>query len=246
MSIALKIAKRVVIALFSLVIAFVMIFLLWRMLSSTDPASIKVLSPNERLAKAYLESGEELYMFRQDQRSVTSSEKNYGYFLMTQTVIIPDANQIQTVVKYNNSTLRHTAEDFGLSDTPSREDNVYDVTLLLAIDLTPEVEEDNYGNDEQSVSFVRCHGSIVSAEQKNLYNYRRIVFQLDDAQIDIKQLLDDKLLLAVYMDFYYKDAVDYKASPYGTLCMYDFKSDNVKVKLEREDINVIEAFGESK
>ncbi|MBQ9112049.1 MAG: hypothetical protein IJY08_00550 [Clostridia bacterium] len=244
MSIALKIVKRVIVALFSLVIAAVIAVLMWRILSSGDPSSMKVISANDAIGEAYEAQGKELYMFRQDQRSITSGENNYSYFSVTNYVIIPDANQIQAVVRYNNSTLRHTAEDFGLSETPSREDNVYDVTVLVAIDLTPDVEEDNSGNDPESVRFVRCHGTLAATDTRNMYNYRRFVFELDDAELDISELMDSGTLLAVYTDIYYVGALDYEATPYGTLCLYDFKSENVRVELSRKDIKAIEAFGD--
>ena len=242
MSIALKIAKRLVKALFYLFIAAITVFLLWRMLASSDPSSIKSLDPNEKLVDLYAEQGKKMEMFYQEQRNVTSGDDNYGYFMITQTAVIPDANQVQTVLKYNNSTLRHTAEDKGLDAVPSRDDEVYDVSLLLAIDLTPDEEEDNYGNDENSVKFVRCKGTVVASAQKNLYNFRRVVFQLDDAEIDIKQLIGDKLLLAMYVDVYYVGDVNYENAAYGTLCIYDFKSENVKVKLEKDDIKAIEKY----
>ena len=241
MSIVFKIVKRLVVALFFTVIFGVIALLAWRILSSDAPSSMQSLYANQALCDAYTENGKELYMFRQEQRSITSGEENYGYFAITDCAIIPDANQIQAVVRYNNSTLRYTAEDYGLDEVPSRDAEVYDVTLLLAIDLTPENQDDNLGNDENSVEFIRCHGEVVLAEQKNLYNFRRMVFELDDEDIDLKELLDSGLLLAIYADFYYNEAIDYEGIPYGTLCIYDFKSENIQVKLEKADIKAIEA-----
>ena len=241
MSIVFKIVKRLVVALFFTVIFGVIALLAWRILSSDAPSSMQPLYANQALCDAYTENGKELYMFRQEQRSITSGEENYGYFAITDCAIIPDANQIQAVVRYNNSTLRYTAEDYGLDEVPSRDAEVYDVTLLLAIDLTPENQDDNLGNDENSVEFIRCHGEVVLAEQKNLYNFRRMVFELDDEDIDLKELLDSGLLLAIYADFYYNEAIDYEGIPYGSLCIYDFKSENIQVKLEKADIKAIEA-----
>ena len=241
MSIVFKIVKRLIVVLFFTVIFGVIALLAWRILSSDAPSSMQPLYANQALCDAYAENGKELYMFRQEQRSITSGEENYGYFAITDCAIIPDANQIQAVVRYNNSTLRYTAEDYGLDEVPSRDAEVYDVTLLLAIDLTPENQDDNLGNDENSVEFIRCHGEVVLAEQKNLYNFRRMVFELDDEDIDLKELLDSGLLLAIYADFYYNEAIDYEGIPYGSLCIYDFKSENIQVKLEKADIKAIEA-----
>ena len=243
MSIVFKILKKTVVLLFSCLIAFVCGFLLWRIFSSGDPSSMKVISANDRLCEAYSQKGEELYMFRQEQRSITSGENNYGYFSITDHVIIPDANQIQTVFRYNTSTLEKTAEDFGLDSVPLRGDEVYDVTVLVAIDLTPDVKEDNSGNDPASVKFVRCHGKMTLSDTKNLYNYRRFVFQLDDADIDLRDLIEKELLLAIYADICYKGAIDYD-KPYGTLCLYDFASENVRVKLDRKDEKALEEYSD--
>ena len=242
MSRAFKIIKRVIVLLFSLAVTAVIAVLLWRILSSGDPKSMQVLSVDDRLAKSYENSGEELYMFRQEQRSITSGEDNYSYFAITNCVMIPEANQIQTVVRYNNSTVKHTAEDFGLEQVPSRYDDIYDVTLLFAIDLTPDNEDDNLGNDPKSVRFVRCHGEVVLSDAKNMYNYRRLTFRLEDAELELGELMESGLLLAVYADFYYNGAIDYDATPYGTLCLYDFKSENVTVELEKKDIEAIEEY----
>ncbi len=240
MSIALRIIKRIFVAFVSLLMIFVVGFFLWRIFSSENPKSMQALTPNERLVQAYGEHGEGLQIFRQEQRSITSNEKNYGYFAITDCKIIPDANQIQTVFRYNNSTLRSTAEDFSLPEVPLREANTYDVTLLLAIDLTPENAEDNLSNAPESIKFVRVHGEVVASEQKNLYNFRKIVFELDD--IDLKYLIEQGLLLAVYTDIYYSEAIDYSAEAYGTLCIYDFKTENIEVELDKKDVKAIEDF----
>ena len=244
MSIVFKLIKRIIVVLFSLLIIAVIAILLWRIVSSGDPKSMDALYADEALCEAYAEEGEELYMFRQEQRSITSAEKNYGYFAITEYAIIPDADRIQAIVRYNNSTLRHTAEDYGLDEVPSRDDEVYDVTLVFAIDLTPENADDNLGNDPESVQFIRCHGTVVLSEQKNLYNFRQMVFNTDSAGIDLSELLDSGLLLAIYADFYYIDAVDYDAEPYGVLCLYDFKSENITVELEKKDVEAIENYKE--
>lgn len=242
MSIVFKLLKRIVAVFFALIILFVVVILAWRIFSSGNPKSMETLYADGRLAELYESKGEDMYMFRQEQRSITSGEKNYGYFGITDYVIIPEADEIQLTVRYNNSTLRHTAEDFGLDEAPSRDADVYDVTLLLAIDLTPENKDDNLGNDENSVKFIRCHGETVASEQKNLYNFRRLVFTLDGEDADLSELLDEGLLLAIYADFYYVDAVDYESEAYGTLCLYDFKSEDITVKLQKADRKALEAF----
>lgn len=245
MSTVFRILKRVGIALVFLFIAAIVGFLAWRILASGNPSSMDALTPNDRLSAAYAESGSSLYMYRQNQRSITSGDTNRGYFSVTEYAIIPDANQVQTVIRYNNSTLKNTAADFGLSEIPAREAENYDFTLVVAIDLTPENKNDNLGNDPESVKFVRCHGTLGASDQKNMHNFRRMVFQLDDAGINIKELKESGLLLAMYIDFYYIGSVNYDESPMATLCLYDYVSDDVTVKLDRKDKKALEAYGDN-
>ena len=240
MSIVFKIIKKLIVGMFSLLVTGIIVFLFWRVFSSGDPKSMKTIDVNERISTAYESAGKELYMFRQEQRSITSGDDNYGYFSITDCKIIPDANQIQTTVRYNNSTLRYTAEDYELDEIPSRDDTVYDVSLVIAVDLTPDDESDNMGNDEESVELIRCHGKTTLSDTKNMYNYRKMVFQLDDANVDLSALMDEGILLAIYADFYYVGDVDYDETPYGTLCLYDFKTENEAVKLEKRDIKALE------
>ena len=223
--------------------------LLWRVFTAGNPKDMENLSINDTLVEAWNEAeadGRDLTIYTPvmpDGSQITSVlGKNYSYFAVTHNVFIEEAHQVQVLFRYNNSTLKHTAEDYSLPSIPSRDEEVYDVTLLFAIDLTPDDKEDNLGNDEGSVNFIRCHGEVTLTAQKNLYNFRRIVFELDDAEINISELLDSELLLAIYADFYYNGAIDYEAEPYGTLCIYDFKSANIPVKLEKHDVKAIQAF----
>lgn len=239
---ALRWSGRIIKTLFFCLVFGVIGILLWRMLSSSDPDSIKTVTPNPKLATAYEQAGEELPLFRQEQRSVTSGEHNYGYFSVTDAVFIPDANQIQIVLRYNNSTLRSLCEDKGLSEVPSREEELFDVTLSVATDLTPDVESDNLGNDEGSVAFTRIHPSSVSSDTKNLYNYRRLVFDLDTAGLSLSELLDEKLLLAVYADIYYVGDKNYEEPAYGTLCLYDYITAVEDCALTKDDIRALDAY----
>ncbi len=239
-----RITGRVIKYLFFTLIFAVIALLLWRIFSSGDPKTMKALTPNDKLCAAYEEHGEDLTLFRQEQKSITSGKDNYGYFSVTSCVFIPEANQIQIVVRYNNSTLRALSEDFRLSEVPDREAELFDISLTVATDLTPENTDDNAGNDPASVAFTRVHPASVSADTKNLYNYRRLVFDLDTAGLSLDELLEDGLLLAVYADVYYNQAIDYQEYAYGTLCLYDYLSEKIDVKLSSADRKALEAYGE--
>ncbi len=240
MSIALRIIKGIFALLFSLLVIFIVGFFLWRIASSDTPKSMEALTPTESVRTVFAEQGESMYIFRQEQASITRGENNYGYFSITDNIIIPDANEVQLVLRYNNSTLRSTAEDFSLSEVPSRDADVYDVTLLVAIDLTPQNDDDNSGNGEESVKFVRCHGTLVASEQKNLYNFRKFVFNFSDCELDIAELIENNLLLAIYTDIYYSESIDYQGDTYGTLIIYDFKGKNLDVELDKKSISALE------
>ncbi|MBE6557037.1 MAG: hypothetical protein E7664_04770 [Ruminococcaceae bacterium] len=241
---AFRLSGRLIKFLFTLLIAFVCGMVFWRLCSSATPKEMERLVPNDALYEAYEAEGESLYVFRQEQRSITSGTKNYGYFSVEHAAFVPSADQVQIALRYNNSTIRALCEDYGLEQTPSREDELFDITLVLAFDLTPEDETDNATNDPESVRFVRCHADSISSMEKNLYNYRKVVFDLSTCGVDLADVLEDGSLLAVYCDVYYAEDVDYEAYAYGTLCLYDYKSENLTVKVDKATWEALKTYGE--
>ena len=242
MSIALKVLKRVLTALVTLFSIGVIVFLCWRMVSSNNPKSLEVLTPNDALCSAYEKEGKDLYVFYQPkQLDYTASEKTAGYFFATDIAIIPAANQIQTLVRYNNSTLESTVKDFGLDSALDRTAENYDFSLLLAIDLTPDDTSDNLEGNADSVKYVRCHGSVAASMEKNRYNYRRVVFDLGTAELDLDQLTENGLLLAVYLEFCYVGDIDYD-NVYANMCIYDYIYSNRQVELDKKDVKAIEEY----
>ena len=231
-----RLAGKIVKGLFYTVIFSVIALLLWRVFSSGDPKSIEGLTVNESLVSAYEREGDELVLFRQILNKTTYGKDNYGYFTVTDCVFIPEANQIQLILRYNNATLRALAEDYHLEEAPDREKDLYDLTLVLATDLTPDVESDNAGNDPASVAFTRLSPVSVSADKKNLYNYRRFVFDLNEAGLSLSELTGEGgLLLAAYADVYYVEDINYDEPAYGTLCVYDYLQPKNKASLTGAD-----------
>ena len=240
----LKRTGRIVKIVFALMIAVVIGLLIWRLSEAKNPRDMTVLSVNENLYRAYEKNGGELTVLSQDQNTITRAQNNYGYFAVTQDVLIPEANQIQLLFRYNNSTIRSLANDYHLPEVPARDADLYDVTVLLAIDLTPDDPSDNSGNNPESVRFVRVHASAEpTVKLTQLYNYRRFVFDVGESGEDLAALMDSGLLLAVYADVYYNQDIDYDKDPYGVLCLYDFKSESMAVKLTRQDRKALDAFG---
>lgn len=235
---AFRISGKIIKYFFILLVVAINAFLLWRIFSSSDPKSMKALSPNEALSAAYEEDGDLVGMFSQEQRSITSGEENYGLFSVTKTVFIPSANQIQVTVRYNNSTLRRTQEKYGLSEVPSRDADVYDVSLLVVTDLTPEDDSDNLSISEDAVKQTRIFPSYCEKDQKNLYNFRRFVFDL--GELDLSEIVKDGTLISVFADVYYEGDVNYDETPYGTLCLYDYITETYDLKMSSADRKAIE------
>lgn len=212
------------------------ILLFWRMCSSSDPESMTTLSVTPAMLQVYEEKGN-LNIFTQEQNTITRAEKNYGYFSISQFLFLTDTNEVQLVFRYNDSTVRHLVEDYSLPEEPATGSDLYEITLLIATDLTPDDKSDNDGNDPASVSFTRVHAKVrevygETKDEKTVYNYRKFVFE----GVEITDLT-----LAVYADIYYVGDVNYEAEAYGTLCLYDWSSEKKPYTLTSADKSNLEA-----
>lgn len=213
-----------------LVILSVVGIIIWRFIASSNPDSMKRIIPNKALCQAYVENNG-LTVFTQDQDNITRGDKSYGYFSVTDTKFYEEAEQIQLVFRYNDSTLRHLCEDYDLDQAPAKESEVYDVTLTIAYDLTPENTEDNAGNNPESVRFERIHATRSTSDSRAIYNFRKFVF--DGVKID-------NSVLAVYVDVYYNQDINYDEEAYGTLIIYDYKTQKDYSSLSGKDIKTLD------
>lgn len=194
--------------------------LIWRVVVSSVPKDLCQISMNDPLSEVYAGKGKELLLYTQQQNSITRGEKNYGYFASCDVLFIPEAKQVQLLIRYNDSTLEALQKDYSLAELPDSSLDWYDVTLVTATDLTPDNKEDNLASDPASVRLDRVTPTYVSESvHKGLYSYRRLVY--DGVEFD-------ELLLAIYADFYYvgdirylEEGFDiYTDEAYGTLCLY--------------------------
>lgn len=213
----------------SLLLFLVCGILLWRVFSSGDPKEIKHLMGNEALYEAYDAHGKNLVLQYQDQDTITRADYNRGYFSITQYVFIPEAKQVQLVFRYNNSTIKHLAQDYALDAVPDKSEELFDLTLVTKTDLTPEIREDN--ENSECVLMKRYYPSAATRTETSLYTYYRFVF--DDIEITPD-------MLYVFADIYYKEDIDYEKRPYGTLCLYDDQSPWIHDKLSRTERKMLE------
>ena len=187
--------------------------------------------------KAALAEGREVTVFYQQSQydTTTVRDKNYSYFSAKEARFIQEADQVQLLFRYNNATIRHLVEDYGLTEIPDRADELYDVTLYVAYDLTPADLTDNAGNDPSAVKFVRYHATSSEPAQSLMYNYRRMTFD------GLDMTVTDNPVLAVYVDVYYLEDLDYEAEPYGTICIYDYAAENTYETLTKQEIAALES-----
>lgn len=206
--------------LVAVTVGAVCIVLVWRVIASSVPRELTKISMNDPLREAYAEKGDGLVLYTQEQNSITRGEKNYGYFTSCDVLFIPEAKQVQLLIRYNDSTLKALQKDYGLAELPDSGKDWYDVTIVTATDLTPENKKDDLISDPESVCLDRIAPTYVSESvHEGLYSYRRLVY--DGVEFD-------ELLLAIYADFYYVGDIRYldegfdiyTDEAYGTLCLY--------------------------
>lgn len=223
--------------------------LLWRILSSGDPASMTTLQPNDKLYAAYEQHGDELKILHQQHDIIIREGPSKGYFAVTQSQFIPDADQLQITFRYNNSTLKYVAKDYGKPEPLKRGEDWFDVTVTIAYDLTPDNPDDNDINSPESVRFERFKHTACVKDTKNLYNYERLTFD----GIHICEGFDENGepimradVLAVYVDIYFNEDLDYQKQPLGTLLIYLYGDERLILTdtPDKKDIQALEDYGQ--
>ena len=233
-SYALWITGHILRLLATLLIAAVCLFMIWRVfISSNPPSDMRRLAANDQLAAAYRAHGEELTLFTQEQGTVTRGENNAGYFGYTMAVFIPEAKQLQVVFRYNNSTLKHIQEDFGLSDAPPKGEIIFDVTLVKILDTTPEDHSDNV-DGSPNLEKVRVTPTAMELDTTLLYTYTRYTFD------DVVMTEDT---ITAFLDIYYEASVNYEQKALGTLRLYHAESPDLAVDLSGKEKKALEQYG---
>ena len=140
---------------------------------------------------------------------------------------------MQIVFRYNNSTIRALRDDYGVDPLPDRSEELYDVSLVLNTDLTPDIESDNANGGPEAVKSTRYFPNAVYTvkDEKNMYNYRKYVFE---------NVSLDELSLALFVDIYYIDDIDYEKLSYGTVCIWEYKASTYTRALSSADIAALD------
>ena len=217
-SYTLWILGHVLRGLFGLLIFTVCAFLIWRMtLSSRPPRELRTLAPNDVLCAAYEANGQQLTVLEQpDQAEYTEAEDNYAYYRVDRCVFIKEADQVQLVFFYNNSTLERVSEELEISPVLPREQEVFEVSLLQCIDVTPA----DHTGDTPVIEELRIAPTACEVGSNSLYTFCRYTF--DGVELDEQTVV-------VYLDIFYGE------QELGTMRLYHAESRSVERDLTNKE-----------
>ena len=212
--------------LFSLFIFSVCGLLIWRVFISTKiPKSIDTITPNARLTEAYEANGGALTLQYQELSTISRSQDRYGYFSIPSCVFIQEAEQVQVVFRYNNSTIRHLQQDYNLDAMPEKSEHLFDVSLVIATDLTPDTHEDDLREETLSKRRILPSADPIR-EETSLYTFYRYVF--DGVKIE-------DVVNSIYVDVYYVGDIQYDQKSYDTLLIYAWDEQWIPYSPSRAD-----------
>ncbi len=212
--------------LFSLFIFSILGRLFWRVaLSDRIPKAIDTMTPNATLTEAYEAHDGRLTLQYQDLVNISYSPERYGYFAVPSYVFIPEANQVQVVFRYNNSTIGHLAEDYALDAVPEKSEHLFDVSLVIATDLTPNDHADDTNESTLATRRILPSSEPIREETK-LYTFYRYVFD----GVSIEDVTN-----AIYLDVYYVGDIQYDSKPYDALPLYTWDETWIPYSPSRAD-----------
>ena len=207
--IAKRIARKTIRMIGVFIILAINAILLWRVFTAGDPASMKTLLADASTKAAYERcqaEGEDLSVLYQRFEQTTTATGRYSYFSVTRAYFLPETGQAQLVFRYSNAMLDWLAEDYGLAGTPGRDEDLFDVSLLV-----------EYDDGEGGTYTERYFPDKTVRDTKFRYNYRQMLFSglscFDGEDFD-------ESVLRVQVCIYYKEDVDFDAEPYGALQIY--------------------------
>jgi hypothetical protein len=222
-SYTLWILGHVVRFLFVLLLIGMITVLLWRVVFSQDPPDgFDQISGNDVLREALHTNGK-ITVLTQDQVKYTEGADNYAYFNLDYCYFFKEADQVQLLLFYNNSTLEHLAEDRGLAAVPPRGEEIFSLKMTQYLDVTPEdhakAGENDILTEERVLAPSRCEITTNS-----LYTFLRYTFDGVDLDADT---------VVIYLD------MCYEGESYGTLRLYHRESETKERLLSGKEQDIV-------
>jgi hypothetical protein len=222
-SYTLWILGHVVRFLFVLLLIGMITVLLWRVVFSQDPPDgFDQISGNDVLREALHTNGK-ITVLTQDQVKYTEGADNYAYFNLDYCYFFKEADQVQLLLFYNNSTLEHLAEDRGLAAVPPRGEEIFSLKMTQYLDVTPEdhakAGENDILTEERVLAPSRCEITTNS-----LYTFLRYTFDGVDLDADT---------VVIYLD------MCYEGENYGTLRLYHRESESRERLLSGKEQDIV-------
>lgn len=222
-SYTLWILGHVVRFLFVLLLIAMITVLLWRVVFSQNPPDgFDGITGNDTLRAALDEHGK-ITVLEQEQTKYTEGADNYAYFNLEYCYFFKEADQVQLVLFYNNSTLEHLAEDRGLSEVPARGEEIFSLKMTQILDVTPadftKASENDILTEERVIAPSKCEVTTNS-----LYTFLRYTFDGVDLDTDT---------VVIYLDMCYEE------KSYGTLRLYHRESASEERLLSGKEQDVV-------
>lgn len=121
----LKIAGRVIkIVITTLIFVFIAAFLFRIWTNDYYPKEMKRIHFTDSLAESYKENADTFTAYKQKVR-VSYDDKEEGNFFASNTIVVPSADALQTVVRYNDSVFGKLAEKYECDENLLRKDTPF-------------------------------------------------------------------------------------------------------------------------
>lgn len=213
--------------LFALLIIGICTVLLWRVLFSQNPPDgFDEITGNDTL-RAALEKNGTITVLEQDQTKYTEGENNYAYFNLEYCYFFDEADQVQLVLFYNNSTLEHLAEDRELASVPPRGEEVFSLKLSQYVEMIPDGEAIPEGGEIPTEQRV-ITPSKCEVTTNSLYTFFRYTF--DGVEMDADTVV-------IYLDMCYGEGEAEES--YGTLRLFHRESETHERALSQKEKEII-------
>lgn len=245
---AWRYTKIAVKALFVLLIIFVYGLLFFRMCSVDEiPDEFRNIYVNDELRAIYGDGNSkdiEGKFICQTLTKYNTDKDSYGYFSAASVMIVPDAGQVQVIMKYNVSTLEHVKDDYDLSVSIDRNrTDTFEFSLVVKNANSAIVSDDasetvDY-NDTDNYTLSRIYPVKTEFLTAGRYNYIRCIY--DGADLDMDRLL------GVFCDVNYKDDIKYEQTDddgntlnsYASICIYNYTAKVKDYKFTKTDIEAL-------